>query len=120
MHYFEQFGKINYVDNNNVIVGYDISHQCCESFDHFLAFDEHAEENDFLIDLELDDYNFDTSYFKETGDNDEYMDGSRVSFLLTAEGCPDIYLILTNYHNGYYSHGFEMTREKEVIHEGCI
>ena len=37
MKIFERDGKINFIDKNNVLVGFDYSRSCCEDFGWFVA-----------------------------------------------------------------------------------
>lgn len=107
--------KVNFVDVNNVMVGYDMAQDCCEHADWFISeqivlnnITEHGRKE-----FDVGCYCFDTSFFKnpkipvsEEG-WDELDDGGMVIFKLVASGKPDLYLHLFNSHNGYYGHGFE-------------
>lgn len=110
--------KVNFVDKNNVLVGYDMEACCCETANWFIS---QTEENDIpepgngLV-TELDDYVFDTTYFEKV---EPKMEGSKsfkqsvldegdmVRFKLVAPKKGDLFLHLFNAHNGYYGHGFE-------------
>jgi hypothetical protein len=95
-------GKTNFVDKNNVVVGFDTNQNCCEDFGWYIS---ESEDFDTAKDSNLGDVNychdyvFDKSY-RGVGDG---------LFRLTAEGQPDLFLHLYNHHNGYYAHGFDMT-----------
>lgn len=120
----EQIGswseKVNFIDKNDVFVGYDMSQDCCEDAGYvFLTepemygnFDTQIEEDT----LDLEGYIFDIDYFEDYGDLDlegskerwNSLDaGGQVFFKLISEGKPDIYLSIYNSHNGYYGHGFD-------------
>lgn len=125
--------KVNFVDQNNVFVGYDTEYQCCESFGWYIS------ESPFIHfklpiadcpdeyhpgDEMLESYIFDTKYFKCVDDPNS-PDGTAVAFRLVSSGKPDLYLTLYNYHNGYYSHGFQFGTHKPLengsyIMETCI
>lgn len=115
-------GKINFVDKNNVLVGFDMSQSCCEHFGWYIideiSPDTYTHENcrnAEQLNVELEDYYFDTEFI-------EYINGSEtVAFKLLKRknGAPK-YLHLFNHHNGYYSHGFDMTINDKTIHEGSI
>jgi len=122
--------KINFVDENNVLVGYDFSSNCCESFgwyvaslvtsnpDHYLFGDGNTNES---INESIKDYTFDPTFFREWNEGDgEYSDeDNHVAFRLV-NGDKEMFLHLYNNHNGYYSHGFDFAKDGEIIHSGCL
>lgn len=90
MKYFEKDGKYNFVDENNVLVGYSSDGNCCEEFGFVISekpeivwFDKNGNDHQFIgkvfispfchnFDvsstediLRLECYNFDVDYFKE-------------------------------------------------------
>ena len=102
--------RVNFVDENNVFVGFEIEENCCEDFGWFIAeevmqyewdavYPDHADVSDYVFDVGF----FESSNFEEQ-DNDQLEDGGMVVFRLTADGKPDLFLHLYNSHNGYYSH----------------
>lgn len=110
---FEENGKVNFVDSNNVLVGFDTNQKCCELFDWELS----AEES------ELSEYNFDPSYLEESEEADKTSNErvrSIAKFKLICEGKPEHYLTLHNSHNGYYSHKFEMRKDDLMYHVGSV
>ena len=109
---FEKNGKINFVDENNVFVGYDLQSSCCEDADWFIS---DKEEDRIYDDLykriiypkyAITSYIFDTKYFEEV-ECSSVDEGGMVRFKLICKDKPDLFLHLFNCHNGYYSHGFE-------------
>jgi hypothetical protein len=114
---FHNEDKVNFVDINNVFVGYDLYPDCCEHADWFISKteDKDAPLENNQIKEGLDDYIFDTKYFVDVElDKDEYgytclEDGGMVRFKLIAKDKPDLFLHLYNSQNGYYSHGFQAT-----------
>jgi hypothetical protein len=114
MKIFDKNGKINFVDRNNVLVGFGYDQSCCEHFGHFFSNDENLvyrgngspEENHQLNDVA--DYVFDKTYHAFSGDY-----GMR--FRLVADGAPDLFLTVFNDHNGYYAHGLDMSDGDTVI-----
>ena len=109
MKVFDRDDKINFVDDNNVFVGYDIEQDCCERADWFVSVKEKCSIPPVIIKLSLDDYNFDTSYFKKVESLDIFEEGGMVIFKLTSPDKPSLYLHLFNVQNGYYGHGFTAT-----------
>ena len=98
--------KVNFVDKNNVFVGYDLSQSCCESAGWFIN-EKECDNVESQKDFDLQEYIFDTSYFKEVQNAREFDEGGLVLFKLTAENKPSLFLHIYNSHNGYYGHGFE-------------
>ena len=106
MKIFDKDGKWNFVDDNNVFVGFDSGQCCCEDFGYFFRHDliyyVDGDIGDDADNSDLTPYNFDINFFEGNG-------GDFVVFKLVAQDKPDVYLYLYNFHNGYYSHGFEAT-----------
>ncbi len=77
MRIFEKDGRVNFVDNNNVLVGWDNTSSCCESFSWDL--------DKSLTSEELEAYSFDIDYFEEGSAKSEYFDdcGGFVRFRAT-------------------------------------
>lgn len=115
----EQGSKLNFIDSNDVFVGFDNYQSCCENFGYCITEDKPAESvGDCQEDtLNLDGYVFDTTFFEE-GSFDE--ETNTATFKLFKQGSPDLYLTLYNSHNGYYSHGFEAQVGGEVWAEGSL
>ena len=109
MEVFEKDGKINFVDENDVFVGFDYQSCCCEHFDWF-----YSKEVPKVLDIEGPDefhdnfdpkgWVFDTSFCKEVSGG--YED-NWVTFRLV-KGKEEVFLVLYNCHNGYYAHGYTM------------
>lgn len=116
--------KLNFVDDNNVIVGYDYSQSCCESFGYGFSDCLLPEEVDLtgrdLADedeINLEGYNFDTTFYEHgSGMEDQYY----AVFKLVKPGEKDLYLYLWNHHNGYYAHGFEMKVGEKELYCGSL
>lgn len=110
-------GKVNFVDNNNRLVGYDMESQCCEDFGWKITADPawtpYPSETGAGSDLSPDallDYNFvDEEPLIEDDNYKKYLEVCEVStarFRLT-NGDNEAFLWVWNSHNGYYSHGFD-------------
>lgn len=110
MKYFEKDSKHNFVDENNVFVGYDSYQSCCESADWSLFESVPEPDVNYYITTKKDlpGYVFDINFFEEVV-LDGLDSGRAVLFRLTKAGEKDMYLCLWNCHNGYYSHGLEVT-----------
>lgn len=119
--------KVNFVDSNNVLVGYDMGQSCCEHADWFISTDKKKNVIDGNgITEGLEDYNFDPKYFVYVElDKDGYgyncLDkGGMVCFRLVSDGNPDLFLHIYNSHNGYYGHGFEAKINGIAWQEGTL
>lgn len=116
------YEKINFVDGNDVFVGYDLSQDCCEDAGWFIAhkitpYDYNDTFDKLIPDVEA--YCFDKDFFQQVESYD--LDGGgMVVFRLLADGEPDLYLHLYNCHNGYYGHGFEVKHGGEVVREAWL
>ena len=123
MKYFSRAGKHNFVDVNNVVVGYDAEQHCCENHGWYLSEQRREDTNDAdTIDHKtMFDYVFDPVFFEEAGVSGPFGEGKLVRFRLTAPGNqPDVFLHLFNVHNGYYSHGFEIGMGNTVIRSSYL
>lgn len=124
--FYGDFDSINFVDENNVFVGYSLEQNCCEHADWFISDQKKntaVDENDYWVKneiVELSSYSFDTKFFEEF--KDEYcLDNVNFArFKLISENKPDLYLHLYNCHNGYYSHGFEFKIGEDTITRGDL
>lgn len=113
--------KINFIDENNVFVGYDLGQNCCECAGWMLTdrltmlrSEDIGEDVGHENLPDLTDYRFDPNFFVDakvlfgaTYENDVLDEGGHVIFRLVSETGPDFFLNIYNSHNGYYSHGFE-------------
>jgi len=117
-------GKINFVDRNNVVVGLDAHQSCCESFGWILTIglpkplEIGYKDPKALEDLDAFVFATTSTPIKDAV-GDVYAGGS-ISFRLVADGKADRYLTLYNYHNGYYSHGFDMKDGDNTVVSGVL
>jgi len=121
MKVFHRDHKINFVDSNNVLVGFDYSQNCCENFGYSIL-KKPAETFNQVINGESPDYiaecySFDTTFNEVTVWGDEEYS---VLFRLISPRKIDLYLYLYNAHNGYYSHGFTMQSKTNTIYDGEV
>lgn len=109
--------SINFIDENDVFLGYEYVGSCCEYFGYIINTDGvytvDYDNSDNGDDFELDGYIFDIKFNGESSD-------SHVKFKLVKEGHEDLYLILFNEHNGYYGHGFEFKVGDQTLLDGYI
>lgn len=99
--------KINFVDVNNRAVGFDMAENCCEDFGCGVA-----SSIDSAAMLEKGSY--DAEPYSFVDEDPTHMDGfdcgGYLFFRIVADGLPDLYVVIWNHHNGYYSHGFDSWR----------
>lgn len=115
--------KVNFVDDNDVFVGYDMGQSCCEHAGWFIAdnVQPYAYSGEYVSEApsNLDAYSFDKDFFEEIASSD-LDEGGQVAFRLVAAGQKDLYLHLFNCHNGYYGHGFDVQHSGEVVKSGVL
>jgi hypothetical protein len=137
MKLFEKDYKVNFVDENSVLVGYGMEHQCCEDFGWYIR-----DQEDFNIpaipknthgvlrgnpDIDLTGYFFDTFFIHQdyVGNVDCVPEqGIVVVFRMHQfekhERVNQKYLHLFNKHNGYYTHGFAMSHNQKDLWKGKL
>ena len=124
MKIFDRDDKVNFVDKNNVLVGYDMGQSCCEHADWFIS---EKKENRIRDDNynsikrlipNIEKFVFDTKFFEQV-DSPDLDDGGMVRFRLKYDR-KELFLHLFNNHNGYYSHGFEFRINDVVIKEDYL
>ncbi len=111
--------KINYVDSNNRLVGFDVAQSCCEWFGHAVCktipkTNQELEDYEGFKEEDLSDYCFvdeEPTTVKEI----DVEEGGTLAFRLHAPARPDLFVVIWNHHNGYYSHGFETWREEGAL-----
>ena len=120
MKIFKKDGKINFVDKNNVFLGYDMKEYCCENADWFIkdTITKNIQDNDCNEDLE--GYVFDSSFFKEVEGMDFYEGGMAIFRIVNEESKKEKFIHIFNCQNGYYGHGFEFTINEEMVQNGCL
>src|SRR5579862_9490953 len=107
--------KVNFVDENNVVLGYDLTQSCCEHADWFIAsrprnnLPKWASFRDVKRPPvpDLTGWTFDTKYYKSltgTGCGED-----QIAIFKIVNGKKRKFIHIFNSHNGYYSHGFEFT-----------
>jgi len=116
-------GKVNFVDCNNVFIGYDIHESYCEDAGWFISekiepYDD-DEDYDSRNAPDVESYAFDIEFF-ENVDSDDLDEGGMSVFKMISKGLPDLFLHLFNSHNGYYHHGFAVKVDDKIIREGDL
>lgn len=123
MRIFNIKGKTNFVDDNNVFVGYDMEENCCEYFGYVLTMSIPNDVDALYSDIKeeiLEGYNFDKKFIKNILTiPGRYDTGGAKCFRLEKDG-EEVFLTIYNYHNGYYAHGFEFSCDGEILEEGCL
>ena len=116
--------RLNFVDKNNVVLGYDYERSCCEDFYYEILREEPVKVSGHGLELvdtnELDDEGlfFDTTYNKDIKDENR---GVFSSIFKVVGGEHDFYIMLVNCQNGCYSHGFSLTDSSgKTIFDGYL
>ncbi len=115
--------KTNFVDENNVLVGFDTMQDCCEHARWWISeslfyFDDIEGAQDY----DVAPYRFDPSAAEEHKPNEEPGGDvdAWIAFKMVAANRPNLYLHLANSHNGYYSHGFNVDVGGKTIWQGSL
>jgi hypothetical protein len=115
--------KVNFVDENNVFLGYDLSQDCCEQADWFISDKIEfniPEDGKLAIVEDLSEFSFDTEFKCKINMNGSLDEGECAVFRIVKEYGKEKFIHIFNSHNGYYSHGFEFKNGEEVISGGCL
>lgn len=111
--------SINWVDDENRVVGYDYSVQCCENFGYFFSKAQTAEEA-----IENEDEESHDEFPKTGMENARFAKKKPEVFdyhaVFEIENSEWKYLVLYNFHNGFYEHGFFVRGNGEKIFSGNI
>jgi hypothetical protein len=114
--------KVNFVDENNVFLGYSLEQDCCEYADWFISdkltdkFEGgRRDQIDHSIPLpDLTDFRFDTGFFHDAG-------CCHIVFRIVNDAGAEKFIHLFNVHEGYYGHGFEFgIVDGSIIRTGTI
>jgi hypothetical protein len=116
--------KINFVDENNVFLGYDLDQSCCEYADWFIddmSWQTQLPENisNYQKTEGYDGWLFDTEFRQEVSNIKDMDEGSMVIFKITKDG-REKFIHIFNCHNGYYGHGFDFKIEDTIIESGTL
>ena len=121
--------KVNFVDENNVILGYDVRQACCEYAGWFIADEPREwipEPNDGASEPseplpDLTGWSFDPAWFRGPLCYTEYegASGGLVIFRIV-NGEAERFIHLFNCHNGYYKHGFELKTGETLLQTGQL
>ncbi len=120
----DSWNSLNWVDENNVVLGYDFSQSCCEDFGYYFTRKEsntvlNYEGRDSGYTPDLEKYNFDPEYHKYL-EGDCMDEGMALQFRLVSKDGEERFLVIYNFHNGYYGHGFKFEVGKEIALEGTL
>lgn len=112
-------GKVNFVDSNNVVLGYDLYQDCCEHAFWTISKDKegkdiiHHGDDASLIgnQFPVDGFVFDPGFYENVSNQYEESNIAifrlvKISYKQFEEIVEELFIRLENHHNGYYSHGF--------------
>lgn len=108
--------KLNVVDSNNNLVGFDMEDDCCAHGGYFIS--EAKCSKDFsdqvgLSDIDYPKHVFDTDFFESIENIDKEGEAAVIFKMRPEYGWGEeengkaLFLHLFNTHNGYYSKGFK-------------
>lgn len=105
--------SINFIDENDIFIGFDLRTQCCEDFGWFIKDNEsvddliqQAESSGVSCEEDYSGWLFDLNYFKsDSFDTGTITSADAVVFRLKKEN-KSKYLFLFNIGNGMYAHDF--------------
>ena len=120
--------KVNFIDSNNIILGYDLSQSCCENATWAIGPNKdgsdsiHSGSDEESEEFEMDGYRFDPDFSEVNEDSYEEPGGAYALFKLIHQAYgarkPPLYVRLENCHNGYYGHGFTFSGAPTL--SGCL
>ena len=120
MRIFKRNGKINFVDKNNIMLGYDLNQDCCEYADWFIADTPQNTKQDCLDDNpDLEEWTFDTKFFRQIENAQDFEEGGMAIFRII-NGKSEKFIHIFNCHNGYYGHGFQFGIGDRLIKDGGL
>jgi len=127
--------SVNFVDENDVVLGYSLRCDCCEDAGWYIVDDEPTTVDlDLRMDAsgyeqppqdipELAGWVFDRNWFKQIieycSEQPPLDCGGAVCFRIVL-GDQQKFVVLFNSQNGYYSHGFEFKAANEVLQSDSI
>jgi hypothetical protein len=120
--------SINFVDEENRVIGWNAEQICCENHSARLtATMPTLEGNSVKITNAVLDFNalenttMDLPSFRIDPEFCKRMHGTVVFRLVNEqEDTDELFVVLENYHNGYYSHGFSLSIEGEKKFSGLL
>lgn len=106
--------KVNYVDVNNRLVGFDMDSSWREYFGHgvFAALPVDSAELTSPVEADIEPYSFADE--EPTLITDRYNEGGTLCFRICADKLPDLWVCIWNHHNGHYGHGFTHWRRDGI------
>lgn len=107
--------KTNWIDQNNIVVGYDSCQQCCEIFGwgvyNLETREKVSDDPDGLPYHFGEECDYET--FEPDADRDSCVDIDQIELLPDDGRSPVLVLEFFNCHNGYYAHDFSVGKMKE-------
>lgn len=129
----EHSKSINFVDNQNTVVGFDVIQETARQDIGYKIVSKFPQEGQVISsdkDLPrsdnaqwLSDYVFDKTFIRFVlieNKGRDFDNGGYVVFKLICQDKYEMFLILWNYHNGYYTHGFSFTINGEERVKGSF
>lgn len=108
----ENDGSVNFIDENDVFVGYGLEQDCCEYAGWIISESDVITEDVICSEIDSDSqakvngFVFDTGYFIEQENIGDFGDYFNVATFRIVKDDKELFIHLFNMHNGYYGHGF--------------
>ena len=117
-------GKINFVDENNVVLGYDMGQSCCEYADWFISDTLNPDWSDYTppasVEFDKEPWVFDPAFHEDVSPKNYDFDGGGCVAFRIVNGEEEKFIHIFNSHNGYYSHGFTFTNDETEVESGSL
>ncbi len=118
----ETTDSINFIDEHDNFVGYQLSQICCEQATWAIVSEQPTNKKKAIQSTvqpeELEGYYLDTRWFKQKNFKD--TDTDAVIFRMKKDKHPHRYIVFTNTQNGYYSHGYTCSIGGQVWKSGKL
>ncbi len=120
---FESIRRINFVDKNNVLVGYEYERDCCEMFGYYIS---DVYENEVFDIKNTSNVITDEKIIEEIKQDFNTRNG----IFVRKDSCSEEFrykvfnltnkkqLVIYNAHNGFYHHGFDISKDDVIYEKG--
>lgn len=94
----QNYDRVNFIDKNDIYIGFDFYQQCCESFGYYIS---NEVDSEAISIYKIKGYYFDT---KKSLEKKLKINDNSACIKLINDKNEYLYLHLYNNHNGYYCH----------------
>lgn len=112
--------SVNFIDANDIFVGFDMRSQCCEGFGWYIkdndsiedAVNQSEKSESYFEDNDMSGWMFDLGYFKQDNDHQANVGYIDVVVFRLRNNNERKFLFLYNIGNGMYGHDFLIGRSE--------